>query len=222
MKLTDYVVFTPTLTEDECDNIISWYEKNIQEEYNSQVVSGLDTEIRSSTSMLVPYESEVDLLLARSVNGVLKAYIEHLNLTIPYQDDYVVSNFLADQLQSEQYQINKYTEGQQYVWHCDQGTDAVNRPGIFARQFSSVIYLNDDFDGGETEFVFGHIVPKKGWSVIFPSNFMYVHTARPVRNGTKYACASWLTPKPSFGVEKLNFEMPEGSQNNLAEKEMSK
>jgi len=87
----------------------------------------------------------------------------------------------------EEYQLLKYSGGQHYGAHYDGGTDS-------HRAVSPILYLNDDYEGGEIEFVnFGlKIKPKAGSLLIFPSNYAYQHIAHPVTNGTKYAIVTWL------------------------------
>jgi predicted 2-oxoglutarate/Fe(II)-dependent dioxygenase YbiX len=55
-----------------------------------------------------------------------------------------------------------------------------------------IVYLNDDFDGGETEFVgTGEIVrPAAGSALLFPPHLP--HTGRPVSGGDKWVVVAWL------------------------------
>jgi hypothetical protein len=87
----------------------------------------------------------------------------------------------------EEYQLLKYSGGQHYDAHYDGGTYS-------HRAVSPILYLNDDYEGGEIEFVnFGlKIKPKAGSLFIFPSNYAYRHIAHPVTSGTKYAIVTWL------------------------------
>ena len=87
----------------------------------------------------------------------------------------------------EDYSLLKYSGGQYYKAHYDGGTDT-------ARSVSAILYLNDDYTGGEIEFVnYGiKIKPKAGMLILFPSNYAYRHIAHPVETGTKYAIVTWL------------------------------
>jgi len=198
-SLIDYVAFVPNvLGSSECDTVIDWYNNNIDQEYRSITGDGDKeskiSDYRTSTTLAVPVDSEIDDILALSINKSLLAYIEHLKFQYKLKDDECWANHLPEKLKSEEFQINRYDENQEYKWHTDQGYNYINETGNFMRQFSIVVYLNDDFDGGETEFQFTKIIPQRGACLIFPSNFMYTHCARPVRNGVKYSCASWLAP----------------------------
>ena len=198
-SLIDYVAFVPNiLSHDACDTVIDWYNKNIDEEYQSETGDGFEkgkvSDYRTSTTLAVPLGSEIDNILALSINKTLLAYIETLNTQYKLKDNDCWAHHLPKKLKSEDFQINRYDENQEYKWHTDQGYDYRKKTGMFTRQFSIVVYLNDDFDGGETEFQFAKFTPKKGACLIFPSNFMFSHCARPVKNGVKYSCASWLAP----------------------------
>jgi predicted 2-oxoglutarate/Fe(II)-dependent dioxygenase YbiX len=54
--------------------------------------------------------------------------------------------------------------------------------------------LNDDYEGGEINFPRFNlkIKPEKNSLILFPSNYVYNHSAEPVKNGTKYAIATFL------------------------------
>jgi predicted 2-oxoglutarate/Fe(II)-dependent dioxygenase YbiX len=81
----------------------------------------------------------------------------------------------------------RYKGGQQYKAHAD-GTTADGR------SVSAIVYLNNDYEGGEVEFVnFGvKIKPEPGMLLLFPSNYPYTHIAHPVISGTKYAIVTWM------------------------------
>ena len=90
----------------------------------------------------------------------------------------------------EGYRILKYPSGSEYLSHADAGMGSL-------RQLSMVGWLNDDYEGGELEFdYFGiKIKPKAGSLVIFPSNYLYRHTAYPVKEDStdiKYVFVTWF------------------------------
>ena len=91
----------------------------------------------------------------------------------------------------ESFNILKYQTGEEYKAHFD-GTTKTHRA------YSPILYLNDDYTGGELEFVHHNIKikPTAGMFVIFPSNYAYSHIAHPVKTGTKYAIVTWLHDQP--------------------------
>lgn len=62
------------------------------------------------------------------------------------------------------------------------------------RTVSAVVYLNEEYSGGELSFsrLDGlSIKPKTGDIIVFPSNYLYEHESKPVLEGTKYAVATF-------------------------------
>ena len=101
----------------------------------------------------------------------------------PYTQRYQVhGNFMH-----EYYNVLKYSSGQKYDAHYDGSTED-------GRSISAIVYLNNDYDGGEIEFVnFGiTIKPEPGMLLLFPSNYAYRHIAHPVTSGNKYAIVTWI------------------------------
>jgi predicted 2-oxoglutarate/Fe(II)-dependent dioxygenase YbiX len=87
----------------------------------------------------------------------------------------------------EEYDLLKYEEGQEYKAHHDDGIG-------MNRVISSILYLNDDYEGGEIEFIHMgvKIKPQAGMLILFPSSFPYTHIAHPVTKGKKYALVTWI------------------------------
>jgi len=91
----------------------------------------------------------------------------------------------------------RYRPGGHYEHHAD--SDAMNPDtGCWyrqqARDYSLVLYLNEDFSGGELDFEnYGiRMKPKTGDVVCFPSDFRYLHAAKPVKRGVRYCVVTWL------------------------------
>ena len=86
--------------------------------------------------------------------------------------------------------MQKTEPGQGYhVWHCEAG-DRNNANRVMAW----AAYLNDNFEAGETEFLYQQYryTPKMGDLIIFPAGFTHVHRGNPPINGTKYIITGWL------------------------------
>jgi predicted 2-oxoglutarate/Fe(II)-dependent dioxygenase YbiX len=96
----------------------------------------------------------------------------------------------------------RYRIDGKYEKHSDSDQyDAENRRFYRAadRDISLLIYLNDDFNGGELTFnrLNYSYKPSAGDLVIFPSGNLFLHQAQPVTRGTKYALVSWSSLKSS-------------------------
>ncbi len=98
------------------------------------------------------------------------------------------SRYDIGSLTDEGYTLLKYENGTHYKQHHDCG-------GLHKdRVVSILVYLNDNYEGGELEFPLFDFKykPKAGDIVIFPSNYTFSHIAHPVTSGTKYAIVSWM------------------------------
>ena len=85
----------------------------------------------------------------------------------------------------------KYPISTEYKQHYDGSTSS-------GRSISAIVYLNDDYKGGEIEFPNFNvkIKPESGMLILFPSNYAYTHIAHPVTSGTKYAIVTWIHDRP--------------------------
>tara|TARA_B100000900_G_scaffold344_1_gene326 strand:+ start:88 stop:663 length:576 start_codon:yes stop_codon:yes gene_type:complete len=61
------------------------------------------------------------------------------------------------------------------------------------RVFVCQLYLNDDFDGGETEFLYQNRREEavKGDVIMFPAGFTHTHRGNPPIGNPKYIATSW-------------------------------
>lgn len=102
---------------------------------------------------------------------------------------------------SELPQLLVYEPGGHYKAHYDAVAQWKNPDGTLIwkksvdRDLSTVLFLNDDFEGGE--FVFPdlrvRIRPEPGLLIAFPSSQFYSHKVEPVISGTRYAMVNWMT-----------------------------
>jgi len=100
---------------------------------------------------------------------VLKSFSEHKSYTI---------------------KIQKTQPGQGYhMWHAEcTCRDNSNRLLTWA------VYLNDDFEAGETEFLYQQYryKPSKGDVIIFPAAYTHTHRGNPPIGGDKYIITGWV------------------------------
>lgn len=101
--------------------------------------------------------------------------------------DYCRMFNIADLRYWEAFNFIKYEPGNHFMEHHDHSFS-------YNCTVSLVAYVNDDYEGGELYFRLQNlnIKPKAGDLVIFPSNFVYPHQAKPVISGTKYSIVTML------------------------------
>ena len=102
-------------------------------------------------------------------------------------------------------ELMRYREGGFYIRHADsQNLDPEKKcwTKVADRDLSILIYLNDDFEGGELSFynLNYQVRPRAGAVVIFPSDHRFLHQAEIVKKGLRYAIVSWAAVK---GIPKL-------------------
>ena len=88
-----------------------------------------------------------------------------------YSDDLLPSKYGFEELR-----IKKYEVGDSFDKHVD-----VSDYKSARRWIAFLVYLNDNFTGGETEFLYQgiRIAPKKGTTIIFPASYTHMHRGNP-------------------------------------------
>jgi len=90
-------------------------------------------------------------------------------------------------------------------WHCelyprDASAETLHRHLLWT------LYLNDEFEEGETEFLFQQlkVKPRTGSLLIAPTAFTHTHRGNRPHNGDKFIATSWILFQPA---EKLYAEI---------------
>jgi hypothetical protein len=178
-----YWVKENVLSSDFCESVIQKFEEH-PAKFLGKTVIGYDPETKQSTDLEIsklPDFAEEDIIFAKSLSNSLKEYGEQ----IPYSPFSWGSNF-AD----SGYRVQRTEPGQFFTWHNDFKIDSKTRQ---RRIMAFIWYLNDIFEGGETEFSNGlKITPKQGTILIFPIEEIMSHRGNPPKSETKYICTGWI------------------------------
>jgi hypothetical protein len=87
-------------------------------------------------------------------------------------------------------EILKYENTGFYTWHVDHFAS-------IPRTMSCILLLNNDYEGGNLCFRNPdgsgewELEVKPNRMIIWPSNFLYPHTVKPVTKGTRYSVVAW-------------------------------
>jgi len=144
--------------------------------------SGPFQDTRTNKLLAVTHLADITQnLVLQNVNNIF------YSLLLATTNSYAKRFDIHEQFFHEGYNLLKYSGGEEYKAHYDGGTH-------IGRAISAICYLNDDFEGGELEFVNFNvkIKPQAGMLILFPSNYAYTHIAHPVTCGTKYAMVTWI------------------------------
>jgi hypothetical protein len=91
--------------------------------------------------------------------------------------------------------IQKYVadQGGYPYWHCEQ-YPRLDQGEALHRAVLWTIYLNDEFEEGETEFLYQQrkVRPKTGSLLIAPAAFTHTHRGNRPVGGNKYIATSWI------------------------------
>ena len=82
---------------------------------------------------------------------------------------------------NERMRYYRYEHQQQFTWHFD---GSFRRSAAEESILTFLIYLNDDFEGGETAFGWDAVKPARGTALVFPHKVR--HQGSPVIRGVKY------------------------------------
>ena len=122
-------------------------------------------------SKLNPNSDEIrTIILSSDIQNRVKKYVDH------YSENFGI---IIDS--NEKNRLVRYEVGEFFTMHRD------DHP-LTQRTISTVLYLNDNYDGGEIYFKYFDFKykPEAGDLLVFPSNYAYSHESQPIKNGTKY------------------------------------
>lgn len=184
-----------------CDQLVSYYETRKKQwlQVNQTSLEGgkyvQDKQRITQTVDQGKYQKYIDRLIESSLTRILN---KHFQKTLYWY---------------ERPHVLYYKEGGKYSAHSDSenhNTIIDSWVKVIDRDYSILLYLADDFEGGELLFNrFGfRYKPRRGDLVVFPSDQRYIHTAEPVTNGNRYAIVSWC----SVAESERRFAMPENAR----------
>lgn len=113
--------------------------------------------------------------------------------------------------------LNKWSVGDSLVKHVDAPTDFEQFIGKNVEDppsailYSSIIYLNDDYKGGDIHFT-GHnvtISPTAGSLLLFPATTMYPHEVKEITLGNRYTFTLFLSNPDIMNMFRRLFSIAE-------------
>ena len=112
-----------------------------------------------------------------SFSEVIKKYhAQHELFTCQRHYDFRLNKYSVDGFMSKHIDNIHHSHGQKYGYP----------------QVSALLFLNDDYEGGEFIVADVEYTTKKGSAIIFPSNFMFPHEVKIIKKGTRYSIVTWL------------------------------
>jgi hypothetical protein len=174
--------------------------KHLADTYLSEIKYEIDDIIKNKSSIYSEKSNgEVNLpyrWLKRDDNELV---YELLDIFVQSVKTEAEESFGLSLLPENGYSITSYVDGDELPEHYD-GYGSLPTPnGNPKREISSVLYLNEDFDGGEICFPNQgiNLKPKPGMLAIFPANQEFVHFVTRVNSGFRYTVPQfWSIDRP--------------------------
>ena len=101
---------------------------------------------------------------------------EHENFSCIHHTDFRINRYGIDGFMSSHVDNIHHSHGQQYGYP----------------QVSVLLFLNDDYEGGEIIVADNEYNHTAGSVLIFPSNFMFPHEVKSVTKGERWSVVAWL------------------------------
>lgn len=153
------------------------YVKNAQE-WESQSPMGTDS---------IHNSNEIEKN-SPNIFSIMQQYVDDVQEEVQYK--------FGRKLEKARPGFRRWYPGEYQDLHAD-GETAGGWPGYnYIVDYGSILYLNDDYEGGELFFpVYGMCVkPKPGTLIFFPSSDMYAHGVTEVVSGVRYTSAHFWIP----------------------------
>lgn len=161
------------LSVDQCDSIIdAMYDKTLQDEIQIEHNSN-----RSDSAVFMTNGSS----LFKEINDKLFKSLDEYNMNYHLQDARFYKN------DNIKIQVSE-DDGGFCIWHSEWSKS------VPLREIVWMVYLNDNFEGGHTEFKFlNHSEkPETGKLLLFPAGYTHLHRASPKLKGQKYIITGWF------------------------------
>jgi hypothetical protein len=177
----DFVVVDNLLRNAECESLCRAFR-----ELSDRVFSSDDID---------PYWNDrfvwfADIAAARPADGAIMIGAQHRAIDLMRQFYQITSPLYADLLQ-----IVTWRTGMFMPPHADNRNPDGSHHHMSHRDFSGVVYLNDDYEGGELYFTALDVAikPKRGMFVGMTGGFHHEHAVLRVHSGTRLTMPFFLT-----------------------------
>ncbi len=186
-----------------CNQIISFYENNIDDVRPGEAGSKVNLEVKKSEDITI---SPKDLVEEKY--HCFQPYMKNL---LDCYNDYIKQwsalKNLFSVVECSSFNIQKYYPGGHFKKFHMERTNILNSSRIFAW----MTYLNEVEEGGNTDFLYYDlsIKPELGKTIIWPAEWTHAHKGNIVEKGLKYVITGWFhmpdeldynPQSPTYGV----------------------
>lgn len=172
------------ISNEDCTQIIDWFEKNKVDQQSGQVGSER-TDTKAKISVDIPRWFQLQEMPEKIFDGVLRSGGAQYQ-----QERSHIFDTLSAMVVDDSYVLQRYKPGEGFFsLHCEN-----TNPGNTIRTLAWMVYLNDVSDGG-TRFSEQNFdcEAKQGRLVIWPAYFTHMHKGIISNTATKYIATGWVT-----------------------------
>ena len=180
MELIDFIkVYDNALTEEECHKLIEIFETGRDKTKLNNNYQKFTQYWVSESGHLQFFENIKNKMTKCHLNykSYLSARLDH--------DAIFPSNYVFESLKIKKYEPELKEEFRKHIDVASKST--------FKRFLSTLIYLNDVEEGGQTVFNDVTIESKEGRLILFPPLWMFPHAGKIPISNTKYILTTYLT-----------------------------
>jgi hypothetical protein len=162
-----------------CDQLIE-YHKTSPNKTKGHTSKGVNLSVKDSTDVIVE-----NPLASRYVDSLMLAANQY-KLKYPWCDAFAPWSIV------QKFSVQHYApNGGYFGWHTERSN---TNPNVITRHLVFMTYLNDVSDDGETEFYHQQIKvkPEKGLTLIWPSDWTFVHRGITSPTQEKYIITGWF------------------------------
>ena len=178
-KLTDYIGYYEDIVPDMLCKQLMWYSFDFKPSkfanHYGDMASNRSSERVRMDDVWINDESSFHPAINECFDKVVTKF-KHPHLNIERKTFFRFHRYSGTGYMSEHCDSIHHSHGQEYGFpHC-----------------TSLLFLNDDYDGGEFLVAAKKFKTKKGSAIIFPANFMYPHKVMEITKGIRWSIVTWL------------------------------
>lgn len=108
--------------------------------------------------------------------------------------------YSLDEIYPDLFQIARWLPGMEQHPHADDMTNTEGNEWFHHRHFGSILYLNDDYEGGHTYYPQHNmsIIPQAGELAIHPGDTDHMHGVSMIEGNIRYTIASFWTKDKEY------------------------
>ena len=179
--ILDYIEYYPNVVDSKlCDTIINHFDKNAK--WETSTFSTHNKNLGTSKVNMQEYWITNKDTYAEHLRT---AFVKSISSYTQTHDKIVPEKFTN-------FRINRYSTGGFMKNHIDNIHHSHGQKQGYPH-LTSLIFLNDDYEGGDFVLCGDKWIEKiQGSAIVFPSNFMFPHEVKPVTKGKRHSIMTWI------------------------------